>query len=48
MLDFYMPENAVDEIGYELANHPNWAPIPLGGVIDILQRRRERNHEAGR
>jgi maltose alpha-D-glucosyltransferase / alpha-amylase len=36
MLDAYLLEKAVYELGYELGNRPDWAAIPLQGVLDML------------
>jgi maltose alpha-D-glucosyltransferase/alpha-amylase len=37
MLGTYMLEKAVYELAYELNNRPNWADIPIMGILDILQ-----------
>jgi maltose alpha-D-glucosyltransferase/alpha-amylase len=37
LLDVYMLEKAVYEIGYELNNRPAWVTVPLEGVLDLLQ-----------
>jgi maltose alpha-D-glucosyltransferase/alpha-amylase len=37
LLDIYMLEKAVYEIGYELNNRPNWVVVPLEGILDLLQ-----------
>ncbi len=36
MLDVYSMERVVHELGYELANRPNWVRIPLQGIRRIL------------
>ncbi len=36
LLKLFLLEKAFYEIGYELANRPNWVAIPLAGVIGIL------------
>jgi maltose alpha-D-glucosyltransferase/alpha-amylase len=36
LLDFFLLEKAFYEIGYELANRPNWLHIPLAGTRRIL------------
>jgi maltose alpha-D-glucosyltransferase/alpha-amylase len=30
-------EKAVYEVAYELNNRPNWVPIPLQGILDLLK-----------
>jgi maltose alpha-D-glucosyltransferase/alpha-amylase len=37
LLDIFMLEKVVYEIGYELNNRPDWVPVPLGGLIEMLQ-----------
>jgi maltose alpha-D-glucosyltransferase/alpha-amylase len=36
LLDFYLIEKCVYELGYELASRPDWAEIPLIGLVDLL------------
>ena len=36
LLDFYLIEKCVYELGYELASRPDWAEIPLHGLVDLL------------
>ncbi len=36
MLDFYLLEKAIYELGYELNNRPDWVAIPLEGILDLL------------
>ncbi|WP_431854414.1 malto-oligosyltrehalose trehalohydrolase [Azospirillum sp.] len=36
LLKLFLLEKALYEVGYELANRPDWLPIPLGGVLGIL------------
>ncbi len=38
LLDFFTLEKAVYEVEYELAQRPQWAAIPLAGVLDLLER----------
>jgi maltose alpha-D-glucosyltransferase / alpha-amylase len=37
MLDAYLLEKAIYELGYELGNRPTWAPIPLQGLLELLE-----------
>ncbi|MBN1306418.1 MAG: maltose alpha-D-glucosyltransferase [Chitinispirillaceae bacterium] len=43
MLDLYLLEKAVDELGYELIHRPSWAVIPLKGILSVRQVLKERN-----
>jgi len=36
LLEAYVMEKALYEIGYELNNRPEWVRIPLRGVLDLL------------
>ncbi len=36
LLDSYLLEKAVYELGYELNNRPDWVRIPLQGIRQIL------------
>ena len=36
MLDAFVLEKAVYELGYELNNRPDWVRIPLQGILDLL------------
>ena len=36
LLRFYVAEKAIYEIGYELANRPEWVPVPLSGVTRAI------------
>ena len=36
LLDFHLLEKCIYEVRYELDNRPDWLPIPLGGLIDLL------------
>jgi maltose alpha-D-glucosyltransferase/alpha-amylase len=36
LLAFYGTEKAIYEIGYELNNRPDWLPIPITGLLSIL------------
>jgi maltose alpha-D-glucosyltransferase/alpha-amylase len=37
LLDVYLLEKAIYEMGYELNNRPEWAKIPLRGIEHVLQ-----------
>ena len=36
LLDFYLAEKCIYEIGYELNNRPDWLEIPLTGILHLL------------
>ncbi len=36
LLEIYMLEKAIYELGYEMSSRPDWAGVPLQGVLDIL------------
>ena len=36
LIDFYLIEKCVYELGYELNNRPDWVEIPLLGIEDLL------------
>lgn len=38
ILDAYLLNKAVYELGYELNNRPDWVVIPLAGILDIMGR----------
>src|SRR5262249_7883933 len=35
LIDFFTLEKAVYEVGYELANRPDWLAIPLNGILRL-------------
>jgi len=37
LLDAYLVEKAVYELGYELNNRPAWVSIPLQGILQTVQ-----------
>jgi len=37
MLQTYLLDKAIYELGYELNNRPDWAFIPLRGVLELLK-----------
>jgi maltose alpha-D-glucosyltransferase/alpha-amylase len=37
LLDFYLLDKAIYELGYELNNRPSWVRIPLDGISQLLQ-----------
>ena len=36
LLDAYLLEKAVYELGYELNNRPDWVKVPLQGLLQLL------------
>jgi predicted trehalose synthase len=36
LLDAYLLEKALYELRYELNNRPDWARIPLHGILELL------------
>jgi maltose alpha-D-glucosyltransferase/alpha-amylase len=39
MLDVYMLEKAIYELGYELNNRPDWVSVPIEGILTLLHPR---------
>jgi maltose alpha-D-glucosyltransferase / alpha-amylase len=37
LLEFYVLDKAVYELGYELNNRPEWVGIPIGGILEIIE-----------
>jgi maltose alpha-D-glucosyltransferase/alpha-amylase len=38
MLEAYLLDKAIYEVGYELNNRPDWVVIPIRGIKHILQK----------
>jgi len=36
LLEMFVLDKALYELNYELNNRPDWARIPLGGILDLL------------
>ncbi len=41
LLDVFLLDKAVYELGYELNNRPTWVGIPISGILRILEQRAE-------
>ncbi len=37
LLDIFLLEKAIYELGYELNNRPDWLAIPIGGILQLLE-----------
>jgi maltose alpha-D-glucosyltransferase/alpha-amylase len=37
LLDGYMLEKAIYEIGYELNNRPDWINVPLQAIMELIE-----------
>jgi len=37
LLDAYVLEKAIYELGYELNNRPDWVTIPLHGITQLME-----------
>lgn len=38
LLELYVLHKAVNELGFEMEHRPEWVPVPVTGLIDLLQR----------
>ena len=38
LLDAYLLEKALYELGYELNNRPDWINIPIEGIREIIEK----------
>jgi maltose alpha-D-glucosyltransferase/alpha-amylase len=36
LLDFYPMDKCIYEVGYELNNRPDWLPIPIRGLLELI------------
>jgi maltose alpha-D-glucosyltransferase/alpha-amylase len=45
LLDTYLLEKAIYELGYELNNRPDWLKIPLQGIQQQLDTQQNRGSE---
>jgi maltose alpha-D-glucosyltransferase/alpha-amylase len=37
LLDAYLMEKAVYEVGYELNSRPEWVRVPLQGILQLVE-----------
>jgi maltose alpha-D-glucosyltransferase/alpha-amylase len=37
LLDVFLLEKALYELGYELATRPDWARIPMEGILSLMR-----------
>jgi len=37
LLDAFLLEKAIYELGYELGNRPSWVAIPLRGILELME-----------
>jgi maltose alpha-D-glucosyltransferase / alpha-amylase len=38
LLDAFLLEKALYELGYEVNNRPDWVKIPIQGILDLVER----------
>ncbi len=36
LLESYLLEKAIYELGYELNNRPDWVSIPISGILHVM------------
>jgi maltose alpha-D-glucosyltransferase/alpha-amylase len=48
LLDVYLLERAIYELGYELEERPEWIEIPLLAILELLDARSDGDHPRGR
>jgi maltose alpha-D-glucosyltransferase/alpha-amylase len=48
LLDLFLIRKAAYEIAYEAANRPEWLPLPVTGLVEIVQRVLDRGPGAAR
>jgi maltose alpha-D-glucosyltransferase/alpha-amylase len=39
LIDSYLLDKAMYELSYELNNRPDWLPIPLRGLLQLIERK---------
>ena len=44
LLDVYLLERAIYELGYELEERPEWTEIPLLAILELLNARSDGDH----
>ena len=47
LLDVYLLERAIYELGYELEERPEWVAIPLLAILELLDTRSDEDHPHG-
>jgi len=48
LLEVYLLERAIYELGYELEERPEWTEIPLLAILELLSARSDKGHPHGR